>query len=259
MTKFIHAEIFQNITRPKDMFNLGYAVGNFSTGLKEFDAKVLVDTIPNFHNTAIRYENLLVSALNNIFRAENYRVKEAEKEIGFVNQNREFFGTIVDAITRGDIPIRVTHNDTKLNNVLFDRKTNIPRCLIDLDTVMSGSVLYDIADAIRSGANTSSEEEKKALNVKIDLELVKEFLKGFRKGAPNLLTDNEIALLPMAIKIIPFELGMRFLTDYFDGDKYFGIINSDDNLVRARVQFALVKDIDKNFDEISKIVKEILI
>ena len=149
-------------------------------------------------------------------------MQEAANELDYVNENREIFGTIVNAIIKGDIPIRVTHNDTKLNNVLFDRKSNIPRCLIDLDTVMSGSILYDIADAIRSGA-----------------------------------TKNEIALLPIAIQIMPFELGMRYLTDYFDGDKYFGIINPDDNLVRARVQFALAKEIDKNMAEIIKIVDEV--
>ena len=254
MTKFIHAEIFQTITRPKDMFNLGYAVGQFAVGLNDFDAKLLVDPIPDFHNTGVRYQNLLISAVNNTLRAENDRVKDAEKEIKFVNANREFYGIITDAITRGDVPLRVTHNDTKLNNVLFDRKTNIPRCLIDLDTVMKGTVLYDIADAIRSGANTSTEEERKAYNIRIDLELVEEFLKGFNEGAPNILSRKELVLLPIAIKTMPIELGMRYLTDYFDGDVYFGIINPDDNLVRARVQFALAKEIDKNMDDIAKMV-----
>lgn len=257
MTKFIHAEIFQSITRPEDMYNLGYAVGQFDMGLSDFDASQLIDPIPFFHNTSVCYQNLLISALNNSLSAKNSRVKEAEEELKFVNENRELFGTIVDAITRGEIPIRVTHNDTKLNNVLFDRKTNVPRCLIDLDTVMKGTVLNDIADAIRSGANTSTEEERKAYNIKIDLELVKAFLKGFNKSAEKLLSKNEIKLLPTAIQLMPFELGMRYLTDYFDGDIYFGIINPDDNLVRARVQFALAKEIRRNMDEIIEIVKEV--
>ena len=257
MTKFIHAEIFQNITRPQDMFNLGYAVGQFAVGLSDFDANLLIDPIPDFHNTVVRYQNLLVSAVNNSLYGNNDRLKEAEEEIKFVNENRDIYSVIVDAITRGDIPLRVTHNDTKLNNVLFDRKTNIPRCLIDLDTVMKGSTLYDIADAIRSGANTSSEEERKLLNIRVDLELVREFLEGFKKGAPDLLTHNEIALLPSAISLLPLELGMRYLTDYFDGDIYFAIVNADDNLNRARVQFALAKEIHKNMEEIVKIVSSV--
>ncbi len=257
MTKFIHAEIFQNITRPKDMFNLGYDVGQFSVGLYDFDANYLVDPISNFHNTSIRYQNLLISAVNNSLTVNNGRVKEAENDIKFVNENRQFYGIIVDAITRGDVPIRVTHNDTKLNNVLFDRKTNVPRCLIDLDTVMRGSTLYDIADAIRSGANTSTEDERRMLNIKIDIELMKEFLDGFAESAPNILTPKEVELLPMAILILPFELGMRYLTDYFDGDIYFGIVNPDDNLMRARVQFALAKNIKENMKDIMKIVYSI--
>jgi Ser/Thr protein kinase RdoA (MazF antagonist) len=257
MTKFIHAEIFQSITRPKDMYNLGLAVGQFDLGLSDFETSRLVDSIPNFHNTAIHYQDLLVSAVNNALRGKDTRVKEAEQEIQFVNARRDSFGIVVDAITRGDIPVRVTHNDTKLNNVLFDRKSNVPRCLIDLDTVMRGSALYDIADAIRSGANTSTEEERKAYKIRIDLELVSEFLKGFNDGAPKMLTKKEIALLPTAIKNMPMELGMRYLTDYFDGDIYFGVVNPDDNLVRAKVQLALAKEIEKHMEEIKQIVNTI--
>lgn len=260
MTKFIHAEIFQTITRPKDMFNLGFAVGEFSVGLSDFDATKLGDTIPNFHNTSHRYQNLLISAVNNVLHSNvPTRVREAEKEIDLVNENRELYDVIVSAINRGDIPLRVTHNDTKLNNVLFDRKTNIPRCLTDLDTVMRGTVLWDIADAIRSGANVSTEEERKAFKIKIDLELVKEFLCGFSAGAPGMLTKKEIQLLPVAIQIMPFELGMRYLTDYFDGDIYFGITNSDDNLVRARGQFVLAKEIESHMGEIRQIVSTVFL
>ena len=260
MTKFIHAEIFQSITRPEDMYNLGCAVGTFALGLSDFDAEKLVDTIPNFHNTVARYENLLVSALDNTLRGRNNRVKEAEKEIEFIKEHRELYGVIGEAITHGEIPLRVTHNDTKLNNVLFDRKTNKPRCMIDLDTVMKGSVLYDIADAIRSGANTSSEEERKLLNIRVDLELVRQFLVGYRDSTESIslmLTRKEVELLPVAIQVMPIELGMRYLTDYFDGDKYFGIVNPDDNLNRAKVQLALAREIEKNKEEIEKIISEI--
>lgn len=257
MTKFIHAEVFQNITRPKDMRMLGYAVGIFSVGLEDFDARILKDTIPDFHNTQKRYEAFLLSALKNVLKKENTRAIECEEEIDFVTSNKELYSIIVEALLKGDIPLRVTHNDTKLNNVLFDRKTNVPRCLIDLDTVMGGSILYDLGDAMRSGGNTSSEDERNTSKVKIDLELVKEFLIGFNSAAPNLLTPKEIELLPLSVLIITLELGIRFLTDYFDGDKYFGITEPDDNLVRARVQFALARDIIKKMDDIKQIVKDV--
>ena len=257
MTKFIHAEVFQSITRPNDMQLLGMAVGDFAIGLGDFDASRLCTTIPDFHNTKVRFENLLLSSVNNLLKNENDRVRESQDELKFAIENKKLFGIIVDALIKGEIPLRVTHNDTKINNVLFDRKTNLPRCLIDLDTVMSGSILYDIADAIRSGANMSSEEETDKTKVRIDLELLKEFLIGFKKSAPDLLTAKEIELIPIAIKIIPFELGMRFLADYYDGDLYFGIVNKDDNLTRARVQFALVRSITDNMDKIEAIVAEI--
>ncbi len=257
MTKFIHAEIFQNITRPKDMYNLGYAVSKFAVGLSDFDANKIVDPIPDFHNTSIRYQNLLISAVHNVFHMKNDRVIQTEQEIDFINKHRGLYGIIVDAINRKDIPLRVTHNDPKLNNVLFDRKTNVPRCLIDLDTVMKGSILYDIADAIRSGANTSTEEERKVYKIRVDLELIKEFLRGFHDCAPDMLTKNEIELLPTAIQILPLELGMRYLTDYYDGDLYFAITNPEDNLIRSRVQLELAKDIMKNTGEIKKIVTSI--
>ena len=261
MTKFIHAEIFQTITRPRDMYNLGYAVGVFAKGLSDFDVNRIVDTIPNFHNTKVRFNDLLMSAINYCYKNRDKgsieRVGYSYEEICTANKYHDLYGVIVDAIDHGDIPMRVTHNDTKLNNVLFDRKTNTPRCLIDLDTVMKGSVLYDIADAIRSGANISTEDERNVFKSLIDLELVREFLKGFKDGAPNLLTKKEIELIPIAIQILPLELGIRYLTDYLNGDVYFHIVNSEDNHNRAKIQFALAEDIKRKMDDISRIVKEV--
>ena len=262
MMKFIHAEIFQSITRPKDIFNLGLAVGRFSSGLSDFNANRLVDTIPNFHNTQIRYEDFLASAVNYTLNFESFhedesRVKRAEKEIKKVYQYKDLYGEIVNAIMRRKIPLRVTHNDTKLNNVLFDRKQNTPRCLIDLDTVMKGSVLYDLADAIRSGANVVNEDAGKTFGVMIDLDLLRAFLEGFKEGAPGYLTKNEIKLLPVAIQILPLELGMRYLTDYFNHDTYFAISNPDDNYNRARIQLELAGCIENNMEYIKEIVEEV--
>lgn len=257
MTKFIHAEVFQTISRPKDMRMLGLAVGKFLIGTSDFDATTLEDTIPNFHNTRVRYEDFMLSALKRMLDGDKDRVDMSREDLEFVISNKDIVGKIVDPLSRGEIPTRVTHNDTKLSNVLFDRKLNVPRCMIDLDTVMKGSVLYDIADAIRSGANTRSGREQEYEYAKVDFELLTEFLVGFSEGAPGLLTPKEKELLPIALKIIPLELGMRYLADYYDGNVYFKSHYEDQNLYRARLQFAVAKDIDKNMDEIQKIIKKV--
>lgn len=259
MTKFIHAEVFQTVGRPKDMYMLGQAVGQFALGLSDLDATKVVDTIPRFHDTQNRYELLLESAINNA-RKDGKRLFKSGEELDFVIEHKEMVETLVVALDRNEIPLRVTHNDTKLNNVLFDRKNNTPRCMIDLDTVMQGTILYDLADAIRYGANTASEEETDYSKVSVNLELVKAFLEGFNATAPELLTEKEKELLPVAIILMPLELGIRFLTDYYDGDKYFSVSpgNEDHNLIRARVQFTLTKDIEAKMDEIKKIVNETL-
>lgn len=257
MTKFIHAEVFQVITRPEDIKMLGVAVGDFVSLLSDFDATILEDTIPNFHNTKDRYDNCVLSALNNKL-ASSDRVDGSLDDLEYVISNKEQVAILVNALMSNEIPMRVTHNDTKVNNVLFDRKENKPRCMIDLDTVMKGSVLYDLADAIRYGANTASEEEQDLSKVSIDLELYKAFLEGFASAAPGLLTDKEKELLPIAVKLMALELGMRFLTDYYDNDKYFAVAREHHNLDRARVQFKLAQDVDAKFDQITAITKEVL-
>ena len=256
MTKFIHAEVFQTISRPKDMQMLGTAVGNFLVGVSDFNTNELEDTIPNFHNTRNRFDDCILSALNYMLNNEKEKINRSREDLNFVIKNHSIVGIIVDALERGDIPTRITHNDTKISNVLFDRKTNTPRCMIDLDTVMRGSPLYDIADAIRSGANTHSGQEREYKKARIDLELLKEFLIGFEKGAPGMLNEKEKELLPVALKIIPLELGMRYLTDYYNGNKYFNVSYEDQNLYRARLQFAIVKDINSNLGLIREVIDE---
>lgn len=257
MTKFIHAEVFQVITRPEDIKMLGTAVGDFVSLLSDFDATCLVDTIPNFHNTKDRYDNCILSALRSKI-VNSDRVDASMEELEYVISNKHQVGLLVNALMSGEIPVRVTHNDTKVNNVLFDRKQNKPRCMIDLDTVMKGSVLYDLADAIRYGANTASEEEEDLSKVSIDLELYKAFLEGFAVAAPELLTEKEKELLPVAVKLMALELGMRFLTDYYDNDKYFAVSRERHNLDRAKVQFKLAQDIDAKFEQIVQIAKDVL-
>lgn len=263
MTKFIHAEVFQSVSRPEDMKMLGEAIGQFALGLRDFDASELYETIPKFHNTQDRFENCILSALNNARTTNAERLQKSAEELDYVLKNRGIVSVIVNALASRKIRTSVTHNDPKLNNVLFDRKTNKPRCMIDLDTVMPGSILYDLADAIRYSANTASEEETDISKVSLDLELLKAFFEGFSEVMQNefvleFLSDNEKMLLPYAIKLMPLELGMRFLTDYYDGDVYFKVSRPDHNLDRARVQFALAKDIDKKMCEIEELVNKML-
>lgn len=258
MTKFIHAEVFQSVSRPEDMKMLGEAIGLFALGLGGFDANTLYETIPNFHNTQDRFENCVLSALNNARTTNGERLQKSAEELDYVLKNKECVSVIVDALARGKIRTLVTHNDPKLNNVLFDRKTNLPRCMIDLDTVMPGSILYDLADAIRYSANTASEEETDLSKVSLDLGLLKAFFEGFNEVALNFLSESEKKMLPIAIKLMPLELGMRFLADYYDGDVYFRVSRPDHNLDRARVQFALAKDIEKKMPEIEKLVAKML-
>ena len=258
LTKFIHAEVFQTVGRPEDMYMLGQAVGQFTLGLADLDANKLIDTIPRFHDTQNRYKLLLESAIKNA-RVNSERFDLAYEDMEFVFEHKESVSILVDALAKGEIPLRVTHNDTKLNNVLFDRKKNTPRCMIDLDTVMRGTILYDLADAIRYGANTASEEEIDLTKVSLNLELTKAFFEGFQDSAPGVLTEKEKELLPISIMLMTLELAMRFLTDYYDGDKYFQVSPGHDNhnLDRARVQFALVKDIEAKFEQIKTIVKAV--
>jgi Ser/Thr protein kinase RdoA (MazF antagonist) len=256
MTKVIGAEVYQDLPSSEDMKNLARAVAQFSIALADFDASKLYETIPNFHNTVVRYQTLLWSMVDNLLKRKDGRVEEAKEEVEFIRRNAGALGVIVSALERHDIPLRVTHNDTKLNNVLFG-KDGKPICFIDLDTVMPGTILNDIADAIRYSANTCNEDERDLSKVAIDMELVRAHLEGFKAEAPNLLTLTEIELLPTAILDMALELGMRFLTDYFDGDVYFKINRADDNLNRARVQFRLAQSILDHFDEIKDLVNEV--
>lgn len=257
LSEFIHSEVFQSITKKEDMYVLGNVICDFSKMLDDFDARTLKETIPQFHNTRKRFENLLVSVANNLLsnkdehRAMNPLAKDA---IEFVIARREKLSEIVIALENGIIPYRVTHNDPKLNNILFDRKTNKPICLIDLDTVMPGSILYDIGDAIRSGANTISEESKDYSSATLDMELYYEFVKGCLDA--DILTEAEVKLIPLSVWTLTLELGMRFLMDYIDGNIYFPVEYEEQNLIRAWIQFSLVKDIERQFDDMQQFIEK---
>ena len=236
-----------------DLFVLnqaGYGLGNFIATLDEFDATSIKEIIPNFHNTKKRFEDFKRAVKED--RA--YRAASVKKDIEFVLEREEYCSIIVDKIASKEIPLRVTHNDTKLNNFMFDEKTHKFVCLIDLDTIMPGSLLYDFGDAIRIAASTAGEEERDLNKVKFNIENYEAFLKGFLEGVGNKITKQEALLLHIGAKIMTFEIGMRFLMDYLDGDIYFKVKEEDMNLVRARTQLKMVSQIEQNEKEMEKIL-----
>lgn len=240
---------YNSIESPEVFYRAGQAFGQFQRQLSDFPIESLDETIPDFHNTAKRYHNLVVSIEKNA----SGRAVCAAPEIEFARQRRNETYILTGKAEIGDLPIRVTHNDTKLNNVLFDKKTNTPICVVDLDTVMPGLSVYDFGDAIRYGANTAAEDEKDISKVSLDINLYEQYVRGFLSTAGESLTAEEVACMPLSAKIMTLECGMRFLTDYIDGDVYFKTAYKEHNLVRCRTQFALVADMEKKFDEMLEI------
>lgn len=232
--------------------NSGRAFGKFQRELADYPAETLFDTIPNFHNTASRFLDFKKSLEN----AQSERRANAEREIEFVLARESDMSVLVDLIEKKELPLRVTHNDTKLNNILFDEKTNEGVCIIDLDTVMPGLSLYDFGDSIRFGANTAAEDEKDLSKVSLSLELYKAYAEGYLSSAKESLKKAEIELLPFSAKLMTLECGMRFLTDYLNGDTYFKTEYKEHNLVRAKDQLCLVGDIENKLSQMQKITAE---
>ena len=232
----------------------GEAFGRFQKYLSDFPAKTLYETIPNFHNTIWRFENEFLPAVKKDLKN---RAAECKEEIDFVIARKNDCSRLVDLIEKGDLPIRVTHNDTKLNNVIFDEDTNDAICVIDLDTVMPGLALYDFGDSIRFGANTCAEDEKDTSNVAINLDYFEAYARGFLSEAGESFNQCEIDNLAFSAKIMTLECGMRFLTDYLNGDTYFKTSYPDHNLVRAKNQLALVKDMESKMDKMEDIIRNI--
>lgn len=257
MYEFIHSEVYNTITNPGDMTILGNVLGSFILGLSDFDSNRLVPAIPDFHNTRKRYIKLLQTTVKDRMsedsRSRNERV---DKWINFVETYQFLSEKILVLLESGKIPIRCTHNDPKLNNVLIDRKTRQGIAMIDLDTVMPGSVLYDIGDALRYGANTASEEEKDIKKVSFDLELFEAFIIGLAEELKDILTRTEIENISISVAVMAYELGIRFLSDYIDGNKYFKVDYDMQNLERAEVQFALVEDVLSKREKMDQIVKK---
>ena len=234
-----------------DFYQAAVAFGKFQQALADFPAATLHETIPRFHDTEDRLCQLRVSVEADACG----RVREAGPELAFISAREQQLGTLCRMLRSGALPLRVTHNDTKLNNVLFDRRTRKALCVLDLDTVMPGSSLYDYGDSIRFGAATAAEDEKDLSKMGINLHLFQVYTAGYLAACKS-LTPKELELLPLGAKIITLELAVRFLTDYLDGDRYFRVAYPEHNLVRARAQMKLVADMEAHWDEMQAIVAE---
>ena len=226
----------------EDFKNSASAFGGFQKALIDFPAGSLHETIPNFHNTPARYRQFKES----IERNTAGRLDQVQKEVDFILSREKGASLLQEQLKEGILPLRVTHNDTKLNNVLFDAATGEAICVIDLDTVMPGLVAYDFGDSIRFGASTAAEDELDLSKVTIDLNLFAAYCEGFIPSCPG-LTPAEIRSLPYGAKIITLENALRFLMDYLDGDVYFKIARPQHNLDRARTQCKLVEDMEAKF------------
>ena len=228
----------------------GRAFGRFQQLLADYPADTLYETIPHFHDTEDRLAKFKAAvAADKLGRAAG-----CQPEIDFVLAREKDCSVALDALRAGKLPLRVTHNDTKLNNVLMDDKTGEGICIIDLDTVMPGLVLYDFGDSIRFGANHSAEDETDLSKVNLDVDLFSAYTAAFLEGTAGSLSNTEIEYLPWGAKLMTLECGMRFLTDYLEGDTYFHISREGQNLDRCRTQFKLVADMEERWSELEAIV-----
>lgn len=253
MYNFVEDSVsYDFVQNPVQLYHAGSAFGKFQKMLNDFPADKLHETIVDFHNTPERV-NQLEEAVSNDAAG---RLGKVSAELETARRYSKYAAEITGAIACGEVPLRVTHNDTKLNNVLFDAKTDKGMCVIDLDTVMPGSLLYDFGDALRFGASSGAEDETDLEKIWFDLEKFEQFAKGFLEETADCLTERETELLPLSALLMTYECGTRFLADYLNGDTYFKIHRENHNLDRARTQFKLVEDIEKKLGKMSDIVKK---
>ena len=234
------------INDPQQMFIAGGAFGEFMALLDDYPVTKLHETIPNFHNTPLRYTAMYNAIANN----KKGRAAEVKADIDFALARQEYADKLVQALARGELPLRVTHNDTKINNVLLDEVTGGAVCVIDFDTVMPGLAAYDYGDSIRFGANTAAEDEPDLQKVNFSREYFQAYDEGYLQAAGHVLKPGERESLMVGVKMITLEQGIRFLTDHLNGDVYFKIHRPNHNLDRARTQFKLVADMEKMFPQL---------
>lgn len=247
------ARSYPAVEKPEHFYNAARTFGRFQNMLADFPANELYETIPNFHNTVSRYNDFMKA----VEEDKAGRRAFIEDDIAFVTSRKDICSVVLDSIENGTVPMRVTHNDTKYDNILIDDETGKGICVIDLDTVMPGSMLYDYGDSLRFGTNAGAEDEKDLSKVWCRLDLFEEFTRGFIEELGSSMTEREFELMPIAGRLITFECGMRFLTDFLNGDVYFKIHRPSHNLDRARAQFKLAEDMEKHEAEMVEIVNKI--
>lgn len=251
MYRFIeNATSFDKVEKPDDFYQSALAFGHFQRLLADYPAETLHETIPDFHNTPVR-----LAAFKKAVREDVCgRAAGVQKEIRFILDREADTHVLADLQKKGELPLRVTHNDTKLNNIMIDNDTGRGLCVIDLDTVMPGLALNDYGDSIRFGASTAAEDETDLSKVSCDLELFELYTKGFIEGCKGSLTKTELSMLPMGAKLMTLECGMRFLADYLQGDTYFKTHREGQNLDRCRTQLKLVQDMEEKWEQMAAIV-----
>lgn len=251
--KFItDATSYDQVEKPEHFYQSAVAFGNFQCLLSDYPAETLHETIVGFHDTRARF-----AAFKKAVEEDKLgRAAGVQKEIEFVLAREDVADCFSELQEKGEIPLRVTHNDTKLNNIMIDNKTGKAICVIDLDTVMPGLAMNDFGDSIRFGASTAAEDETDLDKVSCSMELFELYTKGYIEGCNGKLTKREIELLPMGAKVMTFECGMRFLMDYLQGDVYFKIHRAGHNLDRSRTQFKLVADMEQKWEQMRKIVEK---
>lgn len=246
------AYALEEISNPQDFYESAVAFGHFQRMLADFPADSLTETIAGFHDTKARF-----AAFEQAVEADVcHRAEGVQQEIRFVRDRYDVACVLGDLLEAGKLPLRVTHNDTKSNNVLIDKATGRGLCVIDLDTVMPGLAVNDFGDSIRFGASTGAEDEKDLSKIWCDLDLYEIYMKGFVEGCGGTLTDMEIECLPVGAKVMTYECGMRFLTDYLAGDTYFKTAYPTHNLDRARTQFKLVWNMEQKWEKMQEIAKK---
>ncbi len=252
MTNYVPSITYNAVTDLDVVRNAGKAFGEFQMDLADFDITELTETIPGFHNTRQRYETLIRS----IREDKAGRAAQVREEIDFLLSVQDTACKLTDLQLAGELPLRVTHNDTKINNVLFNPKDNSAMIVIDLDTVMPGLMGHDFGDAIRFAANYAEEDCRDLDKVGVNLDVFRAFTEGFLSMTAKTMTEKEVETLALSCFVLTAELATRFLADYLDGDLYFNIKSPDHNLVRTRCQIALAKDMLKKMDEMEKVVRD---
>ncbi len=243
---------YQLVEEPEQFYQSGSSFGHFLKQLCDYPASKLNETIPDFHNTVKRFDAFQVALKRDL----KNRAASCRPEIDFALAREKDCGVLVEQQNAGILPLRVTHNDTKLNNILFDEKTGKGLCIIDLDTIMPGLAANDFGDSIRFGAATAEEDEQNLDLMHFDISLYELYVKGYLEETKDVLTEAEIKSLPWGARLMTLECGIRFLTDYLQGDTYFKTDYPEHNLVRARTQFRLVDEMEQQFDRMQELVEK---